>query len=316
MPVTVGRLQPCVQCGKTHRGECWRRSDGCFRCGSKDHQIKDCPREPIRAQIVGQRFEQLGKGAQQPPRGRGRGAPTRGAGNTDVRQPRLVYAARRWEDGNAPDVITGMFFIFDVPFTALIDIGSTHSYVACTVSGTLGMPFEFADREMLVISPLGQFVVVNKLFRNVPLEVQGMVFPADLMELPFSEFDLILGMDWLVKHRVNLDCVAKCMVLRTPEDEEVMVIGERRNYLSNVISALRAEKLVRKGCKAFLAFVSTSDTKELSIGDIRTVKEFPDVFPEVLPGLPLNCEVEFGIELLSERLRCPSPLIGWHQRSW
>ncbi|KAA3460472.1 Iota-carrageenase [Gossypium australe] len=50
---------------------------------------------------------------------------------------------------------------------ALIDIGSTHSYVSSTVSGTLSIESEVASREMTVISPLGQSVVVNKLFRNV-----------------------------------------------------------------------------------------------------------------------------------------------------
>ncbi|KAA3480924.1 DNA/RNA polymerases superfamily protein [Gossypium australe] len=263
-------------------------------------------------QVVGQRFVQPGRGGQQPLRGcgplrggnglgRGCGAPGRGAGyagNTEARQPGLVYAARSREDGDAPDVITGTFLIHDVPFTALIDIGFIHSYVACTVPGTLGIQFEFPDREMLVISPLRQSMVVNKLFRNVPLEVQGVVFPVVLMELSYGEFDLILGMDLLVKHRANLDCTAKRMVLKTSEDEEVIVTGERRDYLSNVISALRAEKLVRKGCEAFLAFVSISDVKELSVENVKIVKEFPDVFPEKLSGLPPDREVEFGIELL------------------
>ncbi|KAA3466696.1 DNA/RNA polymerases superfamily protein [Gossypium australe] len=173
-----------------------------------------------------------------------------------------------------------------------------HSCVACNVSETLGIQSELVDEEMSVISPLGQSVVMNKLFRKVPLEVQGVVFLADLMELQFGEFDLILGMDWLMKHRANLDYAVKRMVLKTSKEEEVVVIGERRDFLSNVISALRAEKLVRKGYEAFLAFVRTFDAKELSVGDVRTVKEFPDVFLEELSGLPLNREVEFDIELL------------------
>ncbi|KAA3477053.1 Retrotransposon protein [Gossypium australe] len=113
------------------------------------------------------------------------------------------------------------------------------------------------------------------------------------MELPFGEFDLILGMDWLVKHRTNLDCAAKRIVLMSSEAEEVVVIWERRDYLSNIISALRAKKLVRKGCEAFLAYDSTSDVKALSVGDVRTVKEFSKLL-----GLPPNHEVEIGIELL------------------
>ncbi|KAA3470922.1 reverse transcriptase [Gossypium australe] len=176
--------------------------------------------------------------------------------------------------------------------------GSTHSYVASAVSGTLNMNSETTSREMTVLSPLGQSVVVNKLFRSVPLEVQGSIFPADLMELPFGEFDLILGLDWLVRYRANLDCAAKRVVLRTPEDDEVLVIGERRDYLSHIVSALKAERMVRKGCMAFLNFVSALDAKEVTVNEVRTVKEFVDVFLEELPGLPPDREVEFRIELL------------------
>ncbi|XP_017644611.1 uncharacterized protein LOC108485301 [Gossypium arboreum] len=111
----------------------------------------------------------------------------------------------------------------------LHNIDSTHSYIASTVSGTLGIPIENIDSELIVISPLGQLVLVDKLYRDVPLEVQGTVFLADLVELSFGEFNLILV--WTVK-------------------------------------------------------------------DIRTVRDFPDVFPEELPGLPPSCEVEFGIELV------------------
>ncbi|XP_012480980.2 uncharacterized protein LOC105795871 [Gossypium raimondii] len=73
---------------------------------------------------------------------------------------------------------------------------------------------------------------------------------------------------------------------------------ERKNYLSNVIFALRAKKLARKGCEAYLAYISVSDFRDSSIKDIKMVKEFLDFFPEELPRLPPNREVEFGIELL------------------
>ncbi|XP_016737761.1 uncharacterized protein [Gossypium hirsutum] len=120
----------------------------------------------------------------------------------------------------------------------------------------------------------------------------------DLMELPFGEFDLILGMVWLVKHQVNLDCAAKPVVLKIEKGDEVVVIGEHRNYLSNVIYALKAEKLVCKGCEAYLAYISVFDFEVPSIKDIKTVKDFFDVFPHELPGLPPYYEVEFGIKLL------------------
>ncbi|KAA3490754.1 DNA/RNA polymerases superfamily protein [Gossypium australe] len=150
---------------------------------------------------------------------------------------------------------------------------------------------------MTVLSPLGHSVVVDKLYRGVPLELQGVVFVADLMELPFGEFDLILGMDWLVKYQANLDCAAKRMVLKTAEGDEVVMIGDRRNYLSNVVSALKAERMVKKGCEAYLVRICALEAKE-SVVEVRTVGEFADVFPEELPGLPPDREVEFGIDLL------------------
>ncbi|XP_016676379.1 uncharacterized protein [Gossypium hirsutum] len=105
--------------------------------------------------------------------GRGRGTLGRGPSNTEARQTAFIYAAHHREDSDAPYIITGMFLIYNVPYTAVIDIGSTHSYVACTVSETLGIQSESTASEMTVLSQLGQSVRVNKLFRDVPLEVLG-----------------------------------------------------------------------------------------------------------------------------------------------
>ncbi|XP_040938049.1 uncharacterized protein [Gossypium hirsutum] len=178
------------------------------------------------------------------------------------------------------------------------DIGSTHSYIACSVSETLGIPYESASNEISVVSLLGQSIRVSKLFRDVPLEVQRTIFLADLMELLVGEFDLIPSMDWLMKHPVSLDCAERRVVLRTEENNEIVVIRERQNYLSNVIFALVAKKLVRKGCEAFLAYVSVSDFVDLPVKNICTIKDFLDIFPEELPTLPPSREAEFGIELI------------------
>ncbi|XP_052490816.1 uncharacterized protein LOC105793356 [Gossypium raimondii] len=191
--------------------------------------------------------------------GRGQRAPDRSASQNEARQSTLVYAAQHREDRDAPNIITVTFFISYVPYNTLIDIGSTHFYVASTISENLGFSMECTSSEITIMSPLGQSVLVNRLYRNVPLEVQRVVFLENLIELSFEEFDLILGMDRLVEHRVSLDCAIKRVVPRTIDDKEIVVIGECRDYLSNVISTLVAEKL----------------------------------------GLPLSREVEFDIELLS-----------------
>ncbi|XP_040971330.1 uncharacterized protein [Gossypium hirsutum] len=221
----------------------------------------------------------------------------RGAGHTEARQPALVYATRHQDDGDASDVIT--------------DRGTTHSYISSTVPEISGILIENTTNEVTVLSPLGQSIRVNKLFKNVPLEVQGAIFLADLMELPFGKFEMILGMDWLVKHRVSLDCATKRVVLITVEDSEVVIIGERRNYLSNVISTLRVEKFVCKGCAAYLAYISVSDSEDSSVKDIKTVKDFLNVFPEELFRLPPNQGFSLIAAPLSKLLR-KGVLFNWN----
>ena len=108
----------------------------------------------------------------------------------------------------------------------------------------------------------------------------------DLIELSFKEFDVILGMDWLSRHQAIVDCRMKRVTLRTPNDDEVIFIGERSNHLSNVISAATVRKIVRKGCEAYLAYVIDMVKARPSVFDIHTISDFSDVFSEELSGLP------------------------------
>ena len=68
---------------------------------------------------------------------------------------------------------------------------------------------ELLTYDLLVTSPLGHNVRVNRVYKNYPLLVQDGEFSVDLISLPFHEFDLILGMDWLSKHRALADCDKK-----------------------------------------------------------------------------------------------------------
>ena len=77
-----------------------------------------------------------------------------------------------------------------------------------------------------------------------------------------------------------VDCIMKRVTLRTPNDDEVIFIGERSNHLSNVISTAIARKMVRKGCEAYLEYVIDMKKAEPSLSDIFTVSGFPDVFSE------------------------------------
>ena len=118
------------------------------------------------------------------------------------------------------------------------------------------------------------------------------------MALPFHEFDLILGMDWLSKHRAIIDCDKNTVVLRCSNHSEVIVHGVRSSLRSNMISAMQARRLLRKGCEAFLALVDDSKRGQIELENILFSKDFSDVFPEELPSISPKREVDLSIEIL------------------
>ena len=74
--------------------------------------------------------------------------------------------------------------------------------------------------------------------------------------------------------------------------------GDRRVLSTCVIFALKAKRLLIKGCESYLAHVVDTSVTEVKLENVPVVCEFPDVFPEDLPGLPSDRELEFEIEVL------------------
>ena len=96
----------------------------------------------------------------------------------------------------------------------MIDHGSTHSYVCIEHVFDKIPTVEQLAYDMHVTSPLGHNVTVNNVYRNCLIVIQAREFLTNLITLPFREFDLILGMDWLSKHQAIVDCGQKIVVLR------------------------------------------------------------------------------------------------------
>ena len=107
-----------------------------------------------------------------------------------------------------------------------------------------------------------------------------------------------MGMDWLTKHRAIVDYGQKKVVLRCSDQSKVIIQGIRSSVMSNVISAMQARRFIRKGYEAFLALLLDSKRGQVDVEKILVVREFPDVFPEELPGIPLEREVDLSIEIV------------------
>ncbi|GJX01650.1 putative reverse transcriptase domain-containing protein [Tanacetum coccineum] len=125
------------------------------------------------------------------------------------------------------------------------------------------------------------------------------------MPVKLGSFDVIIGMDWLAKYHALIVCDQK--VVHIPYGDEVLIIrgddydGRSKSKL-NIISCTKTQKYMQKGCQVYLAQVTSKKNEDKSeekrLEDVSIVREFLEVFPKDLPGLPPARQVEFQIDLV------------------
>ena len=106
-----------------------------------------------------------------------------------------------------------------------------------------------------VSTPLGENIHINDIYIGVKLYIGGLELRVDFMPLKLYDFDLILGMDWVSKHKARVDCFTKTVTIQGISDKRVVFKGEKKVIPSCVILVLVAGKLLRKGCFVWLALV-------------------------------------------------------------
>nr|XP_033515746.1 uncharacterized protein LOC117280170 [Nicotiana tomentosiformis] len=253
-----------------------------------DHKVKDCPNpNPLSYTHTNGSFQKP--------------ITTHSQANSGAR-PKNMQAAgsggvNQKNDQDGLDVVVGKFHLFDISVVILFDPGSSHSYVCSSLAFPDTVKSVRLDFDVLVTSPLGHQAVVNRIYRDCPFMIQNLVFFTDLLEMPFQDYDVIVGMDWLHRHHALVDCRLKQVTFRTPAYSHIVVQGER-SLTTNIISAVLARKIICQGCDAYLAHIVDTQLGSTSIKDIPTVCDFPAVFPDDLPGLSPEREIEFPIELV------------------
>ena len=95
-----------------------------------------------------------------------------------------------------------------------------------------------------------------------------------------------------------MHCFEKEVVFKPPSESKFLFKASYLPFMPRVISCIQANRLLRKGCQRFLASVVDLQSRDLEIRDIPIVRQFSNVFPNDLPGLPLDREIEFSIDLL------------------
>ncbi|GJS49005.1 putative reverse transcriptase domain-containing protein [Tanacetum coccineum] len=207
-----------------------------------------------------------------------------------------AYAIKDAEP-KGPNVVTGRFLLNNRYAFVLFDSGFDRSFVNTRFSSLLNIkPIKIEDSYEVELAD-GSIVSTNTILKGCTLSLVNHIFKIDLMPIELGTFDVIIGMDWLIKHDAVIVCSKK--FVRIPYENKTLIVeGDKGRSRLKVISYIKARKYVEKGCHLFLAHVTKKKSKEKRLEDVLVIRDFPEVFPEDLPGLPSSRQVEFRIDLV------------------
>jgi hypothetical protein len=190
-----------------------------------------------------------------------------------MRQGRLNFTTMADILEGAP-VMTGIFFVLNYPAVILFDSGASHSFISAKFSAKCQLPFHHTNGGITISTPGGR-VANYKINMHVPIKFGSLIIKTTLLILGLDSVDIILGTDWLSRHQTVIDIAARAIEIHSP------TCGETTLYLPN------------QGCTRSCAFTLI----ESPVERIPVVCEYLDVFPDELPGMPPDRDIEFAIEL-------------------
>ncbi|GJU33157.1 putative reverse transcriptase domain-containing protein [Tanacetum coccineum] len=213
--------------------------------------------------------------------------------------------ARAYDVGTAgtnpiSNVVTGTFLLNNHYALILFDTGADRSFVSTAFTYLIDIIPATLDHGYDVELDDGKIIWVNTLIRGCTLNFMNHLFNIDLMPVEIGSFNIIIGMDWLSKYHAIIVCDEKIVCI--PFRDEILIIrgdGSNNEHGSrlNIISCTKMQKYLLKGYYVFLAHVTTKKAKDKSkekrLEDVPIVRDFPEVFPEDLSGIPLTRKVEF-----------------------
>ncbi|XP_015623718.2 uncharacterized protein [Oryza sativa Japonica Group] len=175
---------------------------------------------------------------------------------------------------DAPDVVMGMFSVNSVPAIVLFDSGAFHSFISQAFVKRNGWKTQNLRVPMIVHSP-GRNIRATQICPEVNLRIEEVDFLAKPIVLDSQSLDIILGMDWLAKHKGQIDCAERSITLQGPGGKQVRFTSNTPTASRSILTCLQVT----------------------SLESVPIVCDYPDVFPEELASMPPDREIEFAIEL-------------------
>ncbi|XP_023770511.1 uncharacterized protein LOC111919129 [Lactuca sativa] len=129
--------------------------------------------------------------------------------------------------------------------------------------------------------------------------VNSIIALVHLVPIPLCGNNVIVGMDLLSSNGAVIDCEKQLVRVRTLSRGELVIQGERLKHGLIMCSAARARSYLHQGCSAFVAYImDTRDLGKAIVDDVPIVRDYPDVFPKDLLGVPPESQRDFRIDLV------------------
>ncbi|GKC34521.1 putative reverse transcriptase domain-containing protein [Tanacetum coccineum] len=309
-----GSLPKCTKCHFHHNGPCTQK---CHKCNKVGHFARDC-RSSGNTNVANAQ-----KDNRAIPKGNGCfecGAPghfkkdfpklknnNRGNGNAQGWVYAVGNAEKKRNASRDPDsnVVTGTFLLNNQYASILFDTGADRSFISTAFSSLINIAPTPLENSYDVELTDGKIVRIDTIIRGCTLNFLNHPFNIDLMPIELGSFDIIISMDWLRKYHAVIVCDDK--LVQIPYGNETLIFhgNESKNGRESrltIILCSKAQEYMAKGCQIFLAHISAKKEDDKSEGkqlkDVPIVRDFPEVFPEDLSGLPPARPVEFHIDLI------------------